>query len=244
MVAYGYHEGMKGEDRAIAQNGQVNEAFLEERRSIELESMGEWVGLLGEAGKVGWVLTLVSKADIWWNRRDEVMAYYSSDTYLRSLGKLSNIHIGVLPYFSIFHKFYGRSPLSGLVDDEDRYRLRVELIDRLLEAIDPENALAYALPQDLHAVYQNLVIKKHFQGGLTPDEEQEMASLQKRLQQAHMATPLIRTTRRKAAADHEKRIRSLNASIQQLNNAVREAEARESSAMTEQQLLNIDPATT
>jgi hypothetical protein len=41
----------------------------------------------------------------------------------------------VMPYCSVIHKFFGRAPVSGMFDDNDRATLRDHLIAQLLSAV-------------------------------------------------------------------------------------------------------------
>jgi len=40
-----------------------------------------------------------------------------------------------MEYCSVFHKFYGEGPLSGLFDEQDRVDLRAHLLRELLAAV-------------------------------------------------------------------------------------------------------------
>jgi prevent-host-death family protein len=75
--------------------------------------------------------------------------------------------------------------------------------------------LAYELPADLLAAYHRLLDKK-FSEGLTPDEETELARVDRELGEADMATPLEQSIDARARREHERRMTILNDIIEQL----------------------------
>lgn len=113
VVFYGYHEYRIGKSDAISQKGSVRESFLATHRQAELDALNEWTSLLGDEQTIGWFLTVVTKADLWWDRKDEVLEYYSSGPYHDALGEMKKLSPVVKEYCSVLHKFYGEAPLSG-----------------------------------------------------------------------------------------------------------------------------------
>lgn len=81
VVSYGYHEYRIGKKEAIASDGTINESFLERHRLVEMEALKEWTLLLGGRETARWLITVVSKADLWWHQREEVLAHYQSGKY-------------------------------------------------------------------------------------------------------------------------------------------------------------------
>jgi predicted nucleic acid-binding Zn-ribbon protein len=57
---------------------------------------------------------------------------------------------------------------------------------------EPETDLSYELPEELLEAYHRLVDKK-FDSSLTPDEEAELVRLDRQLDEAELATPLIQS---------------------------------------------------
>jgi GTPase SAR1 family protein len=85
VVCYGYHESGE-ENRVFLPNGEaVHPDYLEENRKKEIEAMQEWTEILGGHASYR-LLTIVSKADLWWDRRDEVTNYYNKGEYHNKLG--------------------------------------------------------------------------------------------------------------------------------------------------------------
>ena len=138
VVSYGYHEYRIGK-RGPIKDGSINEEFLEKHREEEIKALNEWTMLLGGRETADWLITVVTKADLWWDRHDEVMAHYRSGPYAEALGEAKSLRPNVLEYCSVFHKFYGEGAMSGVFDEEDRIRTRANLLRVLLTAISEGN---------------------------------------------------------------------------------------------------------
>lgn len=61
---------------------------------------------LFDAETAKWVLTVATKADLWWPERDRVEHYYSEGSYAEALGAFKSVHT-VQPYCSVIEPFYG-----------------------------------------------------------------------------------------------------------------------------------------
>lgn len=120
-------------------DGSVRPEFLEQNRLSEIRLIEEWNYLLGDPETAGWLITLVSKADLWWDREEEVLSYYRTGEYFDALGAAKSLHPVILPYCSVFHKFYKTGSLSGRLDDADRLRLRAALIRHLIAAVNEKH---------------------------------------------------------------------------------------------------------
>lgn len=80
VVSYGYHESRV--DRNVATiGGKASHEYLEKKRAEEIETLSEWMELLADNSVVGWLITVVTKADLWWDQRDKVLEYYSEGPY-------------------------------------------------------------------------------------------------------------------------------------------------------------------
>ncbi len=100
--------------------------------------LNEWTPFLGGLDSVGWLITVVTKADLWWKRRDEVLPHYQTGPYFRALGEAQSLKPVVLEYCSVFQKFYGQGAMSGDFQDSDRIRAKAQMIRSLLAAIGNE----------------------------------------------------------------------------------------------------------
>lgn len=139
VTCFGYHEGASGKKNVFEEDGSVRQDFLEQNRSNEIRLMNEWSDLLGDPKTAGWLITLVTKADLWWDHEDEVLNYYRTGNYFEALGPAQSLHPVVLPYCSVFHKFYKTGSLSGRLDDADRSHLQAALIRQLLAAVNEKH---------------------------------------------------------------------------------------------------------
>src|ERR1700754_1711743 len=135
VVSYGYHEYRIGSKDAVDDNGIVSEEFLSAHRAIEIAALEEWIPVLGGPEAAGWLITVVSKADLWWDRRDEVLEYYRTGAYYEALGSAKSLHPIVLEYSSVFQKYFGKARMSGDFEDNDRIRVKAHLIEELLAAV-------------------------------------------------------------------------------------------------------------
>ncbi len=104
-------------------------------------------------------------------------------------------------------------PVAAVVPIEDYLRLHPKT--KKAETTETVSELSYELPDDLLDAYHRLLDKK-FRGGLTPDEEVELAKLDRQLDEAELATPLVQSTLNKAAQQHERWMRTLNEVIVKL----------------------------
>jgi energy-coupling factor transporter ATP-binding protein EcfA2 len=133
VVSYGYHEYATGTSEAIDSCGAARDEWLRRHRDNEIEAMLEWLPLLGDRSTTKWVLTAVTKADLWWNDHDDVVNYYERGPYAEQIhGADLRLKHSVLPYSSVFHRFYGAAPLAGSFDDEDRLRTTHHFLKQLV----------------------------------------------------------------------------------------------------------------
>lgn len=135
VVCYGYHEYRQASGNAIKKSNKVREPYLEQHRQIEIDALDEWTFLLGDRTVTNWLITVITKADLWWNQKDEVFQYYEKGPYYDALGEAIKLNPVFIEYCSVFHKFYGRGPLAGSFDETDRARTKAHLLRILLEAI-------------------------------------------------------------------------------------------------------------
>ena len=77
VVCYGYHEGEAPRDDAVAKGGAgiADAEYLKRRRIKEIEQLSEWVPFI-DPDMVKWVVTLASKADLWWQQERKVKEHY------------------------------------------------------------------------------------------------------------------------------------------------------------------------
>jgi energy-coupling factor transporter ATP-binding protein EcfA2 len=135
VVSYGYDEGHLGKDEAIVR-GQINAEYLAKRRKRELELIGEWAPDLIADSPGTWLITVVTKADLWWEERDRVIKHYTKGPYHARLRARTKDHAGpVLEYCSVYRPFHGVIPPSPLFSEQDRELLRSHLLKTIMAAI-------------------------------------------------------------------------------------------------------------
>lgn len=120
VVSYGYHEGPVDRSEVVTRN-KIKFEFLESRRHEELLQLDEWVDFLcGKGGAAKWVLTVVTKADLWWSPKDheQILGWYERGDYYKKIIAAGPVDHKVLPYCSVFKPFFDLIPMSGYYSDE------------------------------------------------------------------------------------------------------------------------------
>ena len=135
VVSYGYHEGRGNKSKAVTEDSRPNPEYLQARRKVEIDALAEWTPLLGGGVTASWNITVVTKADLWWDERDAVIAHYESGNYSASLGDVKALRGAVIEYCSVFHRYFDEVPLPGSFDESDRVRTRQHFVKTLIAAI-------------------------------------------------------------------------------------------------------------
>ena len=135
VVCYGYHEYQVTRNKVLAADSTVKPEYLELHRQEEIKQLSEWTEIPGDRLTAGWLITVVNKADLWWPEREKVIAHYANGDYWRSLGSAQVLKPRVLPYCSVFQRFYGEAAMSGIFDQKDRDKCRERLINALVKAL-------------------------------------------------------------------------------------------------------------
>ena len=135
IVSYGYHEYHVVRGEVFKPDGSIDPDYLQKHRQIELDQLDEWTPLLGSPITIGWLITIVTKADLWWDQRKDVLKYYQKGAYKTRLAQATSLNQRVLMYSSHTSKFYGEAPHSGYFDDEDRTKLKQQFVEALLAAL-------------------------------------------------------------------------------------------------------------
>lgn len=134
VVSYGYHEGMGSTLDAIGTNNLPSIEYLETRREVEIDLLNEWVSWVSK-DFTNWVITVVTKADLWWSNYAQIYQYYENGPYFNALGTFtSSVHHVVLPYSSIIEPFYGIS--SPCIGETQKQNLQNNFLNHLLTACE------------------------------------------------------------------------------------------------------------
>lgn len=134
VTSFGYHEHSTGLQEAFNDDGSVSQDYLAKHRTVEIAGLNEWIELLGDPNTTRWFMTVVTKADLWWDERTKAIDYYRNGEYSEHLGSMKQLHPVVIDFCSVTHKFYGRSPVCGTFDDDARNMLRLNFVKTLVEA--------------------------------------------------------------------------------------------------------------
>ncbi len=137
VVCFGYHEGEAETKYVIRRSGGedlVRVRYLKERRSVELSGLSEWLPLV-DNNVTDWVITVVTKADLWWPHQGvAVYDHYAIGPYSRTLDRLEVlVSHSVVPYCSVIEPFYRRVAPGSLGNTEKR-RMRNYFLTQLLSA--------------------------------------------------------------------------------------------------------------
>lgn len=133
VVSFGYHEYNSATLPAIDAAGVTDLGFLERHRKIEIEALKEWTPFFTPS-VARWMMTVITKADLWWDEKESVISHYSDGIY-SSQSKSVNATPIVLPYCGRVHRFYDQGRVSGAFDDTDRIRLRQQLLSVIVSSV-------------------------------------------------------------------------------------------------------------
>lgn len=134
VVCYGYHEGVAKARDAISKSGIAKSEYLKKGREMEVDRLSEWVPLI-DKDVVDWVITVITKADLWWPASGEIYAHYTEGSYRKMLGNLPIlVQHTVLPYCSIIEPFYGHR-VSGKLGNRDKQHMHNYFLNTLLSAV-------------------------------------------------------------------------------------------------------------
>ena len=135
IVSFGYHEGLEDANTAVSGNKPRTD-YLKSRRQEELRQLPEWTDILcGKGGAAEWLITVVTKADLWWSNAPEQPSfkYYLQGQYFSELGEAKNIRHCVRSSSSHNQLFYDLVPMSGFYSDVRRTQDHHQLVATLLE---------------------------------------------------------------------------------------------------------------
>lgn len=134
VVCYGYHEYARGKEQAFGDDGKLNVQYLEDNREREIRALKEWSEILGGNAPYR-LITVVTKADLWWDDSEKVFNHYEKGEYFKELGACSQLSPMVIHHCSVFHKLYGIGSMSGSFDESDKTLARANLLKTLVEVI-------------------------------------------------------------------------------------------------------------
>jgi len=135
VVSFGYHEYTYGKDDALLDRTHISDDYLDKNKQREIETIPEWSVSLGGGLRKYRLITVVTKADLWWADNPKVLEHYKSGDYFNALGTAQKLNPMVVPYCSIIKKFYDEAPTSGLFDENERIMHRSNFLRILVEVV-------------------------------------------------------------------------------------------------------------
>lgn len=123
----------------------------------------------------------------------------------------SLLEVALKEHESIVFEHEG-SKVAAVVPMDEYIRLHPEIKKAETKTQD---RLSYELPEHLLSAYHRLLDKK-FSSGLTASEEAELEKLDKQLDEAELATPLVQSIITKSTHRHKRWMRTLNEVITKL----------------------------
>jgi len=139
VVSDGYHEGAADEKTALEENREPRASYLEARRQRELEFASELANVF-ELYSPKWVITAVSKADLWWDSSvpQPTLQRYQEAPYAEALSRYRRTTPIVLPYCSHRKPFFGTWPGRQDYFDDKAEEHRNEFLRVMLQLLTQE----------------------------------------------------------------------------------------------------------
>lgn len=94
VVSYGYHSfaDVSYKESTYYQDGMTKADFLvayqDQRRHVELEVIERLVPRISDTQQKIWMITLVTKQDLWWQHRGDVREHYTKGEYNKSIARI------------------------------------------------------------------------------------------------------------------------------------------------------------
>lgn len=137
QVSYKTHKLFKGDDEAFLN------AYLKDRRNEEIAILERLSTHIAASSNPIWLLTLITKQDLWWLERAVVEQFYHAGKYARIIGEIenkkgsSNFRHEVLPVSLVISRFLTgkREHLADNVAGYDQ-SLQVSSLRILFETLD------------------------------------------------------------------------------------------------------------
>jgi hypothetical protein len=137
VVSYGYHEySEKGRAEFVVNSHAVNPAALDRHRHQEVRALEGWASRIEETGtQIDWVITAVNKADLWADNWETVKGHYQDGEYQRILERYlgSTSKLIITRYCSALMRFYETVPMSGTLEEGERWVVYKHFCDELIK---------------------------------------------------------------------------------------------------------------
>ena len=111
------------------------EKYLTDNRKFEIRQLKEWIDDINSQTKLRWILTLINKADVWYEEEDEVMNYYKNGEYsqlFNGIERFCTLHY--IPYCSTISPFGGK-PMILHISENDKRKLHFNVVKSIQKFI-------------------------------------------------------------------------------------------------------------
>lgn len=146
VVSYGYHEVPEAQNLKVFKVGnegektnEIDTQFLKENLKREFDQAKEWHTGNSLSRNIGWIITVVNKADVWSAKHDIVLDYYQNDgEYTKNLfGNQAHLVKYVFPYCSIISPFCQKAmPLE--ISERQKVDMHKHLLEHLIRLVKDE----------------------------------------------------------------------------------------------------------
>lgn len=137
VVSYGYCEADTAQDVSVFKTGEnvVKEEYLNINRKKEVAQLDDWSRYV-DGKNTAWIITLINKADIWHNKREDVLNYYeNASPYAEKLSNYKNCcTLHTFEYCSIIAPFCDR-PMVISIGEREKEKLHNTFIVELQKII-------------------------------------------------------------------------------------------------------------
>lgn len=140
IVSYGYHETDVADEVRIFKNNtsEVKEEYLRENRNREIAQVDEWINYLNNKN-IRWIITIINKADIWYQNHSAVKDFYEKGEYGVKLNQISRLcprHTFI--YCSIIAPFYNK-PMTIVFGEDKKMVINNDLMEFLIRLTKKNN---------------------------------------------------------------------------------------------------------
>jgi len=140
IASYGYHEyelskkDISEKVFSSTDKNIINKKYLEKHRELEYKRLLEWKNFY-QIISPSWFITVINKADLWWNDKEECLEYYKKGKYANIFKDLKDSQHICLLYCSIINKFYDIKPHTNF-DETNKRELKNSFMKSFKEILE------------------------------------------------------------------------------------------------------------
>lgn len=133
VVSYGYVESGSIPAQNAVKNGTAVPSYLQQQRDLEIDAIKEWLPAV--AHEAEFIITLVSKADLWFSSRHDVRTHYETGFYGEAISRAGVKRHSVIEYSSVIHNFFDEAAPSSKFDQSNLMDLHEQFSRQIVEAV-------------------------------------------------------------------------------------------------------------